>query len=902
MELAVKQKWKLFVISHTHWDREWYRGFQTFRRRLVDMMDELIEHMENNDAYNYFHLDGQTIVLQDYLDIRPEMTDRLKKLISQGRIIIGPWYVMPDEFLVCGESLVRNLLLGFSVCRDYGVKPMNNGYVVDIFGHNSQFPQILNGFGITSAVLYRGIADYPKDAFIWKGADGSSVLALKLDRERSYSNFFFALRWPFEGREYDEEELVSRMEDLLSFSGELAISRNILMMDGVDHGEIEPRLTEILEILRKKIPSIEIEQCQLSDYIEAQMEHKSEMEILEGELYSVGERGINNQVLKNVLSAMVHLKQANDECERLLLKWAEPFDALASLSGNVKSTDYSAAPVAGNDGFLSEAWKILLENHPHDSICGCSITQVHEDNEYRFRQVKELAEGVIDRSLKTIASRIDRNGQPGDSALVLFNPEAAAQPGVVETVIEFPANSQGNIELYGPDGQSVPFQIIDVDKNIREMRHTYRKLIEFKYLDFYTIAFQANIPATGYTAFSYKDVRNAPLDHGDFSVRGYHPRKRHAGTMQKTHRVWENEYLEVEIRDNGCLSVTSKETGKVYRDLLIFEDRADTGDGYHWKSPPADSAHYSYSCPADVSVESDGPFITLWKIVHYMKLPVRMDADGQRRSMQTAELQITTSVRLKKGSRIIEFSTVVNNTLNEHRLRVLFPTFIETDHCMASTPFYLQKRPVQKPVRDTSIEVETNVYPNQGVILLRDDQDGIGLFNKGLYEFEVTEEQSRTLALTLFRSFGRQTSKKRSEMSFMKREMTFSYALGFFPGETTPAQMAAAGENWRTGIRSICAGEKTKARLPRTVSHLEIDTPEIRVSSFYRRDACFILRIYNPAGQPQKGTAHLGFSLKSVVFEDLKGKEISRRNFEGSDLPIELKAGEIQTIRMNLKS
>ena len=187
----------VFVVSHTHWDREWYQTFQAYRKRLVFLIDELLEHMEKNSDYKYFHMDGQTIVLEDYLAIRPEHEQRLKNLIQQGRILIGPWYVMPDEFLVSGESLVRNLQKGFEISQSFGVEPMKCGYVVDIFGHNSQMPQILRGFGIESAILWRGVGNYPKDLFRWVSPDGSPVLCIKLDSDRSYGSFYFAIRWPF---------------------------------------------------------------------------------------------------------------------------------------------------------------------------------------------------------------------------------------------------------------------------------------------------------------------------------------------------------------------------------------------------------------------------------------------------------------------------------------------------------------------------------------------------------------------------------------------------------------------------------------------------------------------------------------------------------------------------------
>ncbi len=161
------------------------------------LMDELIEHLEGDSEYRCFHLDGQTILIEDYLEIRPHNRERLDRLLSSGRIVAGPWYVMPDEFLVSGESQIRNLLRGLKICNDHAADPMKNGFLLDEFGHHAQMPQILAGFGCSAAVLYRGIGDYPKNAFRWTSPDGSEVLAMKLDPDRSYSNFYFAVRWPW---------------------------------------------------------------------------------------------------------------------------------------------------------------------------------------------------------------------------------------------------------------------------------------------------------------------------------------------------------------------------------------------------------------------------------------------------------------------------------------------------------------------------------------------------------------------------------------------------------------------------------------------------------------------------------------------------------------------------------
>src|SRR5918994_2051310 len=131
---------RVHIVPHTHWDREWYASFQTFRLRLVDLLDDLLPRMEGDPAYARFLLDGQLAVVEDYLAVRPEAEDRLRRLVGSGRISVGPWYTLPDEFLVSGESLVRNLQRGLSVGDRFG-GAMPVGHLPDMFGHAGQMPQ-----------------------------------------------------------------------------------------------------------------------------------------------------------------------------------------------------------------------------------------------------------------------------------------------------------------------------------------------------------------------------------------------------------------------------------------------------------------------------------------------------------------------------------------------------------------------------------------------------------------------------------------------------------------------------------------------------------------------------------------------------------------------------------------
>ena len=131
----------IIIVPHTHWDREWYEPFQVFRYKLVKLIDTLIEIMEGQDYR--FMLDGQTIVLEDYFEIRPEKKDTVLELIRRGKLAVGPWYLLPDEWLVGEESLVRNLELSYGMAREMGISLMNVGYLPDQFGHSQAIPQIL---------------------------------------------------------------------------------------------------------------------------------------------------------------------------------------------------------------------------------------------------------------------------------------------------------------------------------------------------------------------------------------------------------------------------------------------------------------------------------------------------------------------------------------------------------------------------------------------------------------------------------------------------------------------------------------------------------------------------------------------------------------------------------------
>jgi alpha-mannosidase len=248
----------IHLVPHTHWDREWYEPFQVFRMRLVELVDQLLDSMEADDRLA-FTLDGQLATVDDYLEVRPEGRERIVRLIADGRLAIGPWQILMDEFLVSGETIVRNLELGWHAAEALGAA-MPVGYLPDMFGHVAQMPQILRRAGIRHAVVWRGVpAAIDRNVFTWRSPDGSAVRAEYL--VGGYGNGAYLLAIP----DRLGEKVARYVEASRAFYGD----RSILAMYGTDHAVPSPRLAEIVAGVNAAQPDggVEVRIETLADYL-----------------------------------------------------------------------------------------------------------------------------------------------------------------------------------------------------------------------------------------------------------------------------------------------------------------------------------------------------------------------------------------------------------------------------------------------------------------------------------------------------------------------------------------------------------------------------------------------------------------------------------------------------------
>ena len=410
---------RIHYVYSTHWDREWYQPFQDYRYRLVQLIDRVIDAMADGRMQGPFQTDGQAIILEDYLEVRPERREQVEELVRSRHFVVGPWYVLPDEFLVSGESLVRNLRHGRDLVRSMGAQPSNAGFVCDIFGHNSQMPQILAGFGIPAAFIWRGLNQIDKRHVIWRGADGTVMPSYRFGHV-GYCSYAAAVRHAFDPNYRAEPEQVDQDLSSLSSRWRSSTPRSSpsCFFDGGDHQEWDPDVYAVLsERMQQPPEGYEIVHTTLDDYM-------AEM-LAPGRPHHHGHGGRAARagpLARAGRPAMVDPRRALQP--RLDQAGQRGLPDAALPLGRAVQRLRPRRRWAGNipRATSNVAWRWLLKNHPHDSICGCSIDAVHEDMKYRFSQCRKIADRITIEAARRLAASAE--GEVGENELrvAVFNP------------------------------------------------------------------------------------------------------------------------------------------------------------------------------------------------------------------------------------------------------------------------------------------------------------------------------------------------------------------------------------------------------------------------------------------------------------------------------------------------
>lgn len=700
---------KYCIISHTHWDREWYLPLENFRMRLVDLIDNLLDIVEKYPEYR-FHLDAQTIVLDDYLEIRPEKQDILKKHIREGRILVGPWYVQNDFHLTSGEATVRNLLIGTDIAERFG-GCMQVGYAADQFGLCSQLPQILSRFGLDTCVFGRGFARGDRQ-FYWEAEDGSKILC-----EHMFGWYNNAQRF---APDANGALVLARMrgEECALKGG----TNSYLLMNGVDHLEAQEDLPEIIKKVQPCLNSDEaFLQDTLPDYM-ARLKKDIRNRDLKLNTYSgeFRDQGAPN-VLSGTLASRVYLKTRNAYIQALLEKQYEPLYTLCNVLG---VCDYPS-------DYSRYMWKTLIQNHPHDSICGCSVDAVHRHMLDRFTRVEENATDLIQRGSQCLMQHLSRDGFDENCYFVMnVNPTMADWNGPVSAGIEIPSDEdRGSFVLSDRKGRNIPFEIESIEKNVVIKSLSPINLPGEITVNRYNVRY---IPGT-LAGMSLKTLICTPCEG---KLEQTPNRRRSAFRM-------ENEFMKVSVNRNGTVDMFSKTNGRTYRNVLLLEDNKDTGTAYNYYENDGSEIITSINAKASVSVVCDTPLCQKRRIAYTLKID---------RETGSGTVGVVIILTLNRHSRTLDINIELDNRCVRHRLRVYVPTGIETDENYAGQPFDLIYRNKISKYDDDRTHPDTDFVG----IDSPDGTNGLAVFQSGLYEYEHMDgDNDGTLAVTLLRAVQR---------------------------------------------------------------------------------------------------------------------------------------------------
>ena len=888
------KKVKMHIVAHTHWDREWYYTFEEYRFRLVRLFDLLLECMEDG-RIEYFTMDGQTIAIKDYLQIRPENEKRIRALTESGRLVIGPWYTQPNIFMSCAEAQVRNLLFGRRDMDNWGSGLRKVNYMPDQFGYTSQLPQMMKQFGLETLVGARGLPFGCKTFLRWTGADGTEVDVCALPH--SYINAcaltdcteqktFKAI-----GCSWTIPSLPDRLNVVLD---EIPRSptRNLLALNGVDHMFPNPKMPQTLEKIRELHPEVEVVQSTFDNYIaDVRRELSAEPDHISGEQRD----GRENLILPASQSMRMDVKCYNGRMEDRMIRVLEPQMALCSVCG-MDNLPYSEADYA---------WELMLQNHAHDSLCCANSEPSYREILTRYDKISDVSREIINENSQRFNRLIKDMPEEG---IVISNPSAFERDGIVELEIIASADNRSypEPELWA-DGKKLDMYITGLRTDT---------LLRF-------------VPSTGFIGQLQCAIFTVTADVGKLpplgwktvEIKGGFIADRPVSGLAVDSNTLENKYIKAKVEADGTVTVTDKVSGNVFDGLNRIIDDGENGNGFQHVAPYHDETFVSSGEKLSIAVKENNPLRGVLTVRQYVTVPKTLSADRFGRSSELVSIAVSTDIILTADAKQVEFVTTVDNTALNHRLRVAFPTDADTYTAYAGQPYDIIRRPVQpeNPNHTVPGEYEPFVgyHPMHDLCGITDGKRGAMLCGDGILEYEVLPAR-RTVCLTLIRATDRLLvgvletgSKFRLPAAQLQGEHTFRYV--FIPHTGEPEDVMSEADIARHPLnyaqRDYLEAEFAQDYTPPT-PYLPLSSGFISLDGRCVMNALkeaedrngIIIRMYNPTEKTviQAVNVDKNFKLNGASKAELDESTVNTLEINGNGIRAEIKPKEIATFRLNI--
>jgi mannosylglycerate hydrolase len=933
----------LHLVVNTHWDREWRWSFRETQRRLCDAMDLLLDTMEAQPEFRSFLMDSQAAMADDYLDARPERRARVEKLVRDGRLFVGPWYTLPALFMVSGEAIARNLLMGHALAESLG-GTMKGAYNVFSWGQISQLPQIYRQFGMDTILFYRGIDQSRMDRieYAWEAPDGSRMLGLTFGEDHRL-NFWQNVYKPYRRGEHnamfdrtgrrgyllhhndvdsaavnhsvadqdnarDLQQARDGLRGMLDKLAPKSSTSHLLLLQGFDLENPDPEVPALVEALNREMDSARLAISSIPEYfkeVRRELEAGGLLEklpVYRGEMLAVERVGMGfGPLFAGVYSARMNIKLMNHASQIRLESWAEPASVWASLLG----FEYPQRA-------LRTAWKTLCQNQQHDGIGGCHVDRVTLTTLERYRTVDDIAEDATRVALERIVGRIDYSGLAEDElGITVFNPHATTFTGVLECYAHIPRGEGGGYRMPGrldvrdADGRPVEAQALAVEDQEVSALLRFGNVDKFPALRFKVALEVRDLPPMGYRCYTARHRQ------GEY---------RAVERMDAETNVLENEFLRAEICGDGTMDLLDKRTGQAYRGLHYFEDGGEEGGPLMHIAPDGEALYTTRGRSADVARIRSGPLLAGYAIEHEWMLPAEVASplkihipNGPRfvehgaraRSAHKATLRLRTEVMLRKGVPFLEFTTRVDNRVRDHRLRVVFRTDIAADRHQADAPFDVVSRPVAVPDSRDWYEAALRTWPTQSLVNVADGRArGLAVLHAGLSEYEVFDDATRSIALTLLRCFGTAgggaDTYSAQPLAQLPGEHTFRYALYPHDGHAGAAELLRAARRFCVPLRSVqCTAHA--GELPATArSFVRLDSPDLAVTALKQAESGrgMVLRCHNPTAAEVEATIEVDRAVACARLVTLEEKDIGALPVEGNRIGIRVPAGRIGSVAL----
>ncbi len=912
------EKKTALVVAHTHWDREWRYPIWKTRSLLLEFMDWLIDILENDPEYGSFLLDGQTVCLDDYLEIRPENRDRIAALVKAGKLAVGPWYTLPDLFPISGECLVRNLQTGIRFAEELGgYNPI--AYHTFGWGQTAQFPQIYQDLGINYAVAAKKVSEEraPNSEFIWTAPDGSELLTSRLGhftRQNGYFYLHFPVRlnniydenqyawdWGKTGVAYHRADENNFQNDYFRVDHEDGyFKENVkdaaqrtwdnmdaslvkdwrLLMCGCDFSTPNPYLPRMVKDCNEAIPEIEFRMGSLKEYFQGVEERldRSIVPVVQGELRD----GEPSHASANALATRIHIKQRNKDVENSLIRRVEPLTASLSMLGVTYPTS-----------FLSKGWNYLLKAHPHDSINGVTQDKTVEDNLYRLNQAMEISETIYEDSLASLLTRLDLSAyEQADTLLLLHNPQPRAVREVLRLGIDTPQSDDcWTLGVVDSDGSRLAVQEITRDEHKQPVHDVEARPWPF-YVDRHQVYLDTGeIPAGGYKVVKIVNDRSYWREEEWWPAQ----RKSAGGFIGQGATQLENEFLKVEVNSDGTFDLTDKQSGRVIEKMHSFEDEGDTGDYWAYFPPYGNQTVTSRGFGSRIWMENNGPLSATIGIETIMKVPaqaeygiVKVQGFGKR-SERLVDLKIVSRITLNKDCKHLKVKTSIDNTAKDHRVRLMIPSDVQTDVSDAAGHFTVDQRGIVHEIDENGKHFpEMALRPMSVFCDVNDGSNGLAVLNNCLTEFQLLQDDRRTIALTLLRATrNRICTESRVSSEFpealgsqMLRTVDYEYAIYPHAGDWNEGKVYAEADklNAKPAVTQISMNRG--GDLPTAASHYAIDNEALVLSSITKahdRDS-MVVRLFNPTGETQEGAVKFGLPISKAWknnLNEVRGEELA---------------------------